>query len=1092
MILQDPTPLIISKGENQMDGKESNRENIKTEKMIFFSDQPITADKEQDVCFGHLDIADNLRKIIINCPIPFTIGLFGRWGRGKTTILNILRKKLQDNEEKIAVVYFDAWKYVKDSLRRTFLKQLENQLRNEKYIPKGYKIKEKSETGSQKEITNKLTWNWFNTICLIPLIAVLIISWQNPEAYKSAFTNGALFLAIIIILIDKIITREKIIISSERLQDPYEFEEEFKRITKEMSSKKLLVIIDNLDRCTHNKAVELLSTFKTFLAKDANVNENNQCIFLIACDDEAIKAHLKNVFTKNQNDRSDEDSFSADEFLRKFFNVSLRIPDFIDTELQTYTEELLKKTNISQLRTPDISYVITTAFRENPRQIKQFINILIANFFLAKDREESKNPLIIPKGVITKNVAFLAKFLIIQQKYHKEYIKIKEYYLDIDEIENIGEEDDYKAFLEATKTITVSEIRPFIYLKQSEEELMIPGVKELEICLIENKHEIVKEKINKLKVNPDHIKNLNKFILSLIKKNKIKNRIPSLFNIISSSLEALRHNNLELEQRYYDEISYLLSDGRYLRDELEKFQTSLIFNEILVRCNTRYRKEIIDQYLNILGQTKGDAKEPRISINEASIIFKQLQEHKKWLNQNQKENMKQKLNENYCSFPEVLSIFSEDEQHKKEFISEDTISKFVSTFSDAEVESEQNINEKVKLLLRFKEIIIPKIAQEVITSFQNLLNNENQKPYRKEKENLLKCIENIFDVLYDHILNITDKTVLNSFADIITQGINKLEKWDQRKIFIFICLKIVNMLEGSPHSNINTLIQSFFTNTDIDSIKFVFKKLSEKEQTELITQYLTVFNTKVLQQQSIFDFLYPLASKDVRIKWITSLINTSPQRASEKLKELNYKVDDKKKVVETLLQTAGRVAVGEKKNLYDAINQMKCANDAKLRNDFALQIKSLLKSTDKNQQEIGYIAFEGAKHFSHSLKREITREIVEWLRSLQPSDAGQTYTIKSVLISYDILELPVKKDYIDFVFDKLIKRGANIVNIQLGFEMFYKIKPEYEEYYTYFDDVFARLESEGNDQIKTEIKSGLLKLKPSKTNKKNRNFWAKL
>jgi hypothetical protein len=171
---------------------------------------------------------------------------------------------------------------------------------------------------------------------------------------------------------------------------------------------------------------------------------------------------------------------------------------------------------------------------------------------------------------------------------------------------------------------------------------------------------------------------------------------------------------------------------------------------------------------------------------------------------------------------------------------------------------------------------------------------------------------------------------------------------------------------------------------------------------------------------------------------------------------------------------------------------MKGANDAKLRSDFALQIKSLLKNTDKIQQEIGYIAFEGAKHFSNSLKRGITREIVEWLRSLQPSDAGQIYTVKSVLISWDILESPVKKDYIDFVFDKLIKRGTNINNIQLGFEIFYKVKPKYKEYSTYFDDAFERLESEGNDQIKTEIKSGLLKLKPSKTNKKNRNFWDKL
>lgn len=1076
-----------------MEGKESKSENIKIERIKYFPDQPITADKERDVLFGHLDIADNLRKIIINCPVPFTIGLFGKWGSGKTTILNMLEKKLQDNKKKFAVVYFDAWKYAGDSLRRTFLRQLENQLKNKEYIPEDYKVKEKSETGIQKEITNKFTFNGFNIICLIFLALIIFFLWQNPEVNKNTLASGALISAIIILLIDKIFTKEKIFINLEPLKDPYEFEKEFKRITESILSQNLLVIIDNLDRCTHNKAVELLSTIKTFLAKDTNVNENNKCIFLIACDDEAIKAHLKNVFTKSQNDGGAEDSFSADEFLRKFFNVSLRIPDFIDTELQTYTEELLKETNISQFKAPNISYVITTAFRENPRQIKQFINILIAVFFLAKNREESKNPLIIPKGVITENVAFLAKFLIIQQKYPKEYKTIKELYLDIDEIENIGKAD-YKAFLEATKTISVSEIRPFIYLKQSEEELIIPGVKELELCLIDNKQEIVKEKIKKLKVNPDYIKNLNRFILSLIEKNIIKNRIPSLFNIISSSLEALRHNKLELEQRYYDKISYLLSDKRYLKNELEKFQASLIFNEILVKCNARDRKEIIDKYLNILGQTKEDTKEPRISIDEASIIFKLLQERKKWLSQNQKGRMRQRLNENYYSFPEVLSIFSEDEQSKKEFISEDTILKFVSTFSDADVGSQQIVNEKVKLLLRFKEIITPKIAQEIIASFCDLLSIENLRAYREEKENLLECIENIFHVLHDHILNIKDKSVLNSFADIIIQSVNKFGKWNQRKIFIFICLKIVNMLEGTPNSNINTIIQNFFSNTEIDSLKFVFGKLGEKEQTELITKYSGVFQQRVLQHQFIFNYLYPRAPQDVRIQWMTNFISSQLQRALEKLKELSYKVDDKKVVIETLLQTAKNVAFQEKNNIYKTINKMKCANSKELRNVFASQIKPLLKSEDKNQQKVGYIAFQEAAHFSETLKRNIAREVVEWLRSLQPSDAGQIYTVKSVLISWDILESPVKKDYIDFIFDKLIKRGINIDNIRLGFEIFYEVKPKYEEYSTYFDDVFARLESEGNDQIKTEIKSGLLnpKLKPPKTNKKNRDFWNKL
>lgn len=62
---------------------------------------PIAADSEQDVRFGHVGIADNLREIILQSPLPFTIGLFGRWGSGKTTIINVLKKKL----EKIKLPY---------------------------------------------------------------------------------------------------------------------------------------------------------------------------------------------------------------------------------------------------------------------------------------------------------------------------------------------------------------------------------------------------------------------------------------------------------------------------------------------------------------------------------------------------------------------------------------------------------------------------------------------------------------------------------------------------------------------------------------------------------------------------------------------------------------------------------------------------------------------------------------------------------------------------------------------------------------------------------------------------------------------------
>lgn len=1072
--------------------KEDGKQDAKVEKIKFFSDMPIAADREQDVRFGHLGIADNLREIILQCPLSFTIGLFGRWGSGKTTIINILKKKLQDS--KIAVVKFDVWKHEKDSLRRAFLEELVKQSKSSKYLPKDFELSTRLKTPVRKTISGKFTWNWKGILFLLGFIVLIIGSGiflyvKHPQAlgtYFSIIFGGSLISVLFLWILQQTITSETLTTTLEPFKDPYEFEGEFERIVRKTFAKRLVIVVDNLDRCTHNRAVELLSTIKTFLAKDTDVSENNKCIFLIACDDEAIKKHLESVYTKMQGKEGAMEPFSADEFLRKFFNVFLRIPDFIDTELQAYTKDLLKETDISQFDSSDVAYVITNAFRENPRQIKQFINTLLAHFLLAQERESGQEPLIIPKGTITNNIAFLAKFLIIRQKFHSEYQQIRESHLTIKEMEDIGGKE-FKDFLRATKLIIAEDIRPFIYLKQSKEELAIPGIRELELGLVDDKRDAVKEKLKAVKVNPGQVNSLKGFIPGLIERN-ISRRIP-LLNIISCSLEAFRHHNLEMGQEFYDKIADLLNDDKTLKPELRRFDPSLIFEEILTRCNEEDRNGIVAQYVNILSEQKADKKESNISIDYAYGLIKELAKRKDWL-KGEKIWVKLCLTSVYYSSLRILSLFKDSIEDQKDFISEETISKFVSTFSNDDVENKQGINEKVELLLKFREIITPQVAGNIISTLQTLLNNENQKAYREEKENLLDCIEDIFDILCKQIVNISDKALLNSFADTVTQGMDAIGNWNQKKIFVLTCFIIVDMLEGSWRSNINTQIQNFFTNADVDNIKFVFDKLNKESKDELIERYKGVFQHRVMQQQPIFDLFYPLAPQDIRIQWIVGLIASYPQRALVKLKDLKHEVDDKRKVAEALLQSAQRVAIQGKRGLYEAVNEMRCANDAELRNNLVSQIKSLLNNTDSNQQEVGYSALQGATvHISETAKRAIARETVEWLRSLEPASAGQPYSIKSVILNWNIMESPVKSDYVDFVFDKLIKRGVNIDNIRLGFEILFEIKPKYEDYSVYFNDVFARVEIEGNDQIKTELKSGMLKLKPSRTNDKNRDFW---
>jgi len=55
-------------------------------------------------------VATFLKARIAIGALPYTIGVFGGWGSGKTTFLALLAKQME-NEPNCTIVYFNSWKY---------------------------------------------------------------------------------------------------------------------------------------------------------------------------------------------------------------------------------------------------------------------------------------------------------------------------------------------------------------------------------------------------------------------------------------------------------------------------------------------------------------------------------------------------------------------------------------------------------------------------------------------------------------------------------------------------------------------------------------------------------------------------------------------------------------------------------------------------------------------------------------------------------------------------------------------------------------------------------------------------------------------
>ena len=67
--------------------------NDKKERKILFSpDEPII-DSKKDV-FDHKYFVNVLMYIMTNCTTPINIALYGKWGVGKSTILNFLKERI--------------------------------------------------------------------------------------------------------------------------------------------------------------------------------------------------------------------------------------------------------------------------------------------------------------------------------------------------------------------------------------------------------------------------------------------------------------------------------------------------------------------------------------------------------------------------------------------------------------------------------------------------------------------------------------------------------------------------------------------------------------------------------------------------------------------------------------------------------------------------------------------------------------------------------------------------------------------------------------------------------------------------------------
>lgn len=368
-------------------------------KRQFIPDDEIILNGENDT-LKTSGYAESLVKMIKKAPTNkvFTIGLFGNWGAGKSSIIKTAQNSIEKNNPKVKFIKYDAWKYVNDSFRRMFLLKVQQELRFQQTeeMSRFYQS-ETVETEPKTYISNR----WQIIICvallfLVIFINVLPLELKNKLTISSILTIGGL----LITALSGIIGSLKVQLNKPMIFAPEQFENCFKEmISKSLSNStwlqrvkefvcygensirdldQIVIIIDNIDRCHHTLAYQLLTDIKTFLC-----DETYNLVFVIPVDDEALK---KNLFTKDNNAECDKEK---EEFLRKFFNVTLRIKPHQPTEMHFFAKELNQRYHLNF--NSDTLALATKEFATNPRRIIQLFNNLSSELCLYETEFADKN-----------------------------------------------------------------------------------------------------------------------------------------------------------------------------------------------------------------------------------------------------------------------------------------------------------------------------------------------------------------------------------------------------------------------------------------------------------------------------------------------------------------------------------------------------------------------------------------------------------------------------------------------------------------------------------------------------------------------------
>ena len=375
----------------------------------------------------------------------------GKWGSGKTRILELLEPLLIDKGFK--VVWFNTWNYSQEpiSLKRAFLKALAEDLESD------LDLSGLEQDSTELKFSVKKLARFFSFLIPLFLFATALL-FIKETVFASSLTSyfmayigyigkaidilissevvQLLIIPVAIFLLTEVFTLKQ---TASKISTAEEFRSKFEELVKDEA--KVVIFVDDLDRCTPEVVKQILDALVTFF-------KNDNCSFVVTGDHTVIEQYVGTqlkiapIYTDGNKDERKtrvQEVSEGRRFLKKLFDVYWQIPAPEPARFKKYVEKEIKKLDIKNLdesKQEQLIGLLAGFLEPNPRAVVRFLTALSFNldtlaYMIEEKKKETDSKTdaskeladIELKGLeeVVQEPTLLAKVLLIQELFYPLY-----------------------------------------------------------------------------------------------------------------------------------------------------------------------------------------------------------------------------------------------------------------------------------------------------------------------------------------------------------------------------------------------------------------------------------------------------------------------------------------------------------------------------------------------------------------------------------------------------------------------------------------------------------------------------------------------